>query len=52
VATVDFDDQALQMLGFHTDIYYSMGNLDWVQFFNGVSANTHKELALEILMTM
>jgi hypothetical protein len=23
-----------------------------VQFSNGVSANTHKELALEILMTM
>jgi hypothetical protein len=23
-----------------------------VQFFNGVSANTHKEFALEILMTM
>jgi hypothetical protein len=29
-----------------------LGNLDWVQFYNGVSTNTHKELALEILMTM
>jgi hypothetical protein len=52
VANVDFDDQALQVLGFHTDIYYLLGNLGWVQFSNGVSANTHKELALEILMTM
>jgi hypothetical protein len=24
----------------------------WVQFSNGVSVNTHKEFALEILMTM
>jgi hypothetical protein len=34
------------------DIYYMLGNLGWVQFSNGVSANTHKEFALEILMTM
>jgi hypothetical protein len=52
VAHVDFDDQALQVLGFHTDIYYMLGHLGWVQFSNGVSANTHKEFALEILMTM
>jgi hypothetical protein len=26
--------------------------LGWVQFSNGVSVNTHKEFALEILMTM
>jgi hypothetical protein len=52
VANVDFDDQALQVLGFHMDIYYLLGHLGWVQFSNGVSANTHKELALEILMTM
>jgi hypothetical protein len=52
VANVDFDDQALQVLGFHTNIYYMLGNLGWVQFSNRVSANTHKELALEILMTM
>jgi hypothetical protein len=52
VANVDFDDQALQVLGFHTDIYYMLGHLGWVQFSNGVSANTHKEFALEILMTM
>jgi hypothetical protein len=42
VAHVDFDDQALQVLGFHTDI------ITWVQFSNGVSVNTHKEFALEI----
>jgi hypothetical protein len=52
VANVDFDDQTLQVLGFHTDIYYMLGHLGWVQFSNGVSVNTHKEFALEILMTM
>jgi hypothetical protein len=34
------------------DIYYIFVHLGWVQFSNGVSANTHKEFALEILMTM
>jgi hypothetical protein len=52
VANVDFDDQALNSLGFGMDIYYMLGHLGWVQFSNGVSANTHKEVALEILMTM
>jgi hypothetical protein len=50
VANVDFDDQALNLLGFDTNIYYMLGHLGWVQFFNRVSANTHKEFALEILM--
>jgi hypothetical protein len=52
VANVDFDDQALNYLGFGTDIYYMLGHLGWVEFSNGVSANTHKEFALEILMTI
>jgi hypothetical protein len=52
VANVDFDDQALNSLGFGTNIYYMLGHLGWVQFSNGVSANTHKEFALEILMSM
>jgi hypothetical protein len=52
VANVDFDDQALNYLGFGTDIYYMLGHLGWVQFSNGVSANTHKEFSLEILMTI
>jgi hypothetical protein len=52
VANVDFDDQALNLLGFSTNIYYMLRHLGWVQFSNGVSANTHKEFALEILMTM
>jgi hypothetical protein len=52
VANVDFDDQALNSLGFGVDIYCMLGHLGWVQFSNGVSANTHKEFALEILMTM
>jgi hypothetical protein len=29
-----------------------LGHVGWVQFSDGVSANTHKEFALEILMTM
>jgi hypothetical protein len=52
VANVDFDDQALQVLGFHMDIYYMLGHLGWVQFSNEMSVNTHKEFALGILMTM
>jgi hypothetical protein len=52
VANIDFDDQALNYLGFGTDIYYMLGHLRWVQFSNVVSANTHKEFALEILMTI
>jgi hypothetical protein len=52
VANVDFDDQALNSLGFGTNIYYMLGHLGWVKFSNGVSVNTHKEFALEILMTM
>jgi hypothetical protein len=35
VVNVDFDDQALNSLGFGTDIYYMLGHL----FSNGVSAN-------------
>jgi hypothetical protein len=49
VTNFDFDDQALNYLGFGTDIYYMLGHLGWVQFSNGVSTNTHKEFALEIL---
>jgi hypothetical protein len=52
VANADFDDKALNTLGFSTDIYYILGHLGWVQFSKGVSANTHKEFALEILMSM
>jgi hypothetical protein len=40
------------VLGFHTDIYYMLGHLGWLQCSNGVSANTHKEFTSEILMTM
>jgi hypothetical protein len=52
VENVDFDDQGINSLGFVMDIYYMLGHLGWVQFSNGVSANTHKDFALEILMTM
>jgi hypothetical protein len=30
VANVDFDDQALNLLGFVTDIYYMLGHLGWL----------------------
>jgi hypothetical protein len=46
VVNVDFDDQALHILGFHTE------HRDWMQLSDGVSVNTHKGFALEILMTM
>jgi hypothetical protein len=52
VPNVDFDDQTLNYLGFGTDIYYMLGHLGWVQFSNGVPADTHKEFTLEILMTI
>jgi hypothetical protein len=52
VPNVKFDDQALYKLGFGTDIYHMLGHLGWVQFSNGVSADTHKEFALEISMTI
>jgi hypothetical protein len=39
-------------LGFGMNIYYMLWHLCWVQFSNGVLANTHKEFTLEILMTM
>jgi hypothetical protein len=52
VGNVEFDDQALNSVGFGTNIYYMLGHLGWVKFSNGVSANTHKEFALEILMTI
>jgi hypothetical protein len=52
LANVSFDDQALHILSFGTDTYYMLGHLGWVQFSNRVSANTHKEFSLGILMTM
>jgi hypothetical protein len=52
VANVDFDDQALNSLGFGTNIYYMLGHLGWMQFSDRVSANTRKEFSLEILMTI
>jgi hypothetical protein len=39
VVNVDFNNQALHILGFH------MEHRGWVQFSNGVSANTHKEFS-------
>jgi hypothetical protein len=50
VPNVDFDDNALQVLGFYWDNYQILSNLGWVKFFNNVGISTHKELALEILI--
>jgi hypothetical protein len=36
VANVDFDDQALNTLGFSTDIYYMLGTLDGCNSPTGV----------------
>jgi hypothetical protein len=52
VANVEFDDQALHVLGFHMESCYMLGHLGWVQFSNEVSVNTHKGFSFEILMTM
>ena len=52
VPNVDFDDDALQVLGFSPDIYQMMNHLGWGQFFDGVGVSFHLELAMEILMTM
>jgi hypothetical protein len=52
VSNVDFDDQALNSFGFGMDIYYMLGHLGWVQFSNGMLANTHTKFSLEIQMTM
>jgi hypothetical protein len=38
VENVDFDNQALHILGFHTDIFYMLGHRGWVQFPNRVSS--------------
>jgi hypothetical protein len=47
VENIDFDDQALQVLGFQMDIYQLSGNLGWMQLSNGVGMHTHKEFALK-----
>jgi hypothetical protein len=52
VANVDFDDQALNYLGFGTDIYYMLGTLDGCNSPTGFRQTTHEEFALEILMTI
>jgi hypothetical protein len=44
VANIDFDDQALNSLGFGTDIYYMLGHLGWVQFSNRCRQTPTKSL--------
>jgi hypothetical protein len=42
VANVDFDDQALNSLGFGTDIYYMLGTLDGCNFPTGVGKHPQR----------
>jgi hypothetical protein len=50
VPNVDFEDNALQVLGFYSVNYQILRNLGWVTFFNEVRVSAHKDLALEILI--
>jgi hypothetical protein len=47
VPNVDFDDQALNSLGFGTYIYYMLGHLGWVQFSNGGVSKYPQGICLE-----
>jgi hypothetical protein len=49
---VDSDDDALQTLGFYSDIYPSLENLGWRQFSDGVPEHTQTVFVMEMLMTM
>jgi hypothetical protein len=50
VANVDFDDQALNYLGFGSDIYYMLGLLGCVKFSNGVSRVVHNPMLCHLSM--
>jgi hypothetical protein len=49
VANVDFNDQALNLLGFGMDIYYMLGYLGWVQFSNGCRQTPIRNLPWKFL---
>ena len=48
----DFDDDALNTLGFYNDIYHLLENLGWNLFSDGVQVHVYEDFAMEMLMTM
>src|SRR6185312_1401577 len=51
-ANYDFDDEALEKLGFHHDIYKLLKNIGWKLFSDGVTVDMQEEVTLEMFMTM
>ena len=51
-ANVDFDYDALKILGIDGDIYGMLDNLGWRQFSNGIDVGVQEEIAMEMLITM
>ena len=51
-ANYDFDDEALDKLGFHHDIYQLLENIGWKIFSDGVTVDMQEEVALEMFMTL
>jgi hypothetical protein len=49
VANIDFDDQALNSLGFGTNIYYMLGHLGRVQFSKGCRQTPTRNLPWKFL---
>ena len=50
-ANYDFDDEVLEKLEFHHDIYQLLENIGWKLFFDGVMVDM-QEVALEMFMTL
>ena len=51
-ANYDFDDEALEKLGFHHDIHKLLENIGWKLFSDGVTVHLQEEVALEMFMTL
>ena len=51
-ANYDFDDEALQKLGFNHDIYQLLENIGWKLFSGGVTVDMQEEVALKMFMTL
>ena len=51
-ANYDFDDEALEKLGSHHDIYKLLENIGWKLFSDGVTVDMQEEVALEMFMTL
>ena len=51
-ANYDFDDESLEKLGFHHDIYQLLENISWRLFSDGVMVDMQEEVAFEMFMTL